>query len=365
MVDVVNSNISSQINVIVERLRSNYQGISFEANPCPFMPESISKGIIDSLKHRKKKKSYLVLFTVELACELHARGETDVTVTTSNFCSATKLVTERLGYKYTVLQDIKDSTMHFNVAVGNPPFNDDQNQKANTGNYVSASKKLHLTFINQALELADEVVMVAPVRGWFVGKNKDRYLKQYQNKGLYLIENKGMPFPNAVTGEIGVFHFNKAKQFIRDEFSQRNPLSDSIVDQYQMNTMVGRCTPGNLKNKVSAIGKYKVILTSTKIGYTDDDNLFEDKSRGNWRVAFNHNGNKQGKSIYGGKVQVASPNDYLSMSMSCFTVSSEEEAKKVCEYLMSDEVTDILREIKVSNTNSKYHMSFIPKYVNR
>lgn len=362
MIDTV---ISTQVNAVIERLRSGFQGKTFDANPCPFMPDSISKDIISSLGRRKKNNSYLVLFTVELACELHSRGAKNVTVTTSDFCVATKLVTERLGYKYTILQDIKDNNMHFNVAVGNPPFNDDQNQKANTGNYVSASKKLHLEFINQALELADEVVMVAPVRGWFVGKNKEKYLKQYQDKGLYLIENKGMPFPTAVTGEIGVFHFNKDKEFIRDEFSQRNPLDNSIVDQYQMYTMVGRCTPGKLKNKLSATGKYKVILTSTKIGYTDDDNLFEDKSRGNWRVVFNHNGNKQGNSIYGGKVQVAEPNAYLSMSMSCLIVSSEEEAQKVCEYLMSDDVTNILREIKVSNTNSKYHMSFVPAYVNR
>jgi hypothetical protein len=252
----------------------------------------------------------------------------------------------------------------FDVVVGNPPFNDDQNQKANTGNYVSASKKLHLEFINKSLELAKQVVMVAPVRGWFVGKNKDRYLERYKQKGLYLIENKGMPFDNAVTGEIGVFHFDKDAEFIRDEFEQTNPLASSIVDQYKMYTMVGRRNPGELAGTLLAIGKYRVILTSTKIQYTDNDDLFEDRSRGNWRVAFNHNGNKEGKSIYGGKVQVAKPTDYLSMSMSCLVVSSEEEAQNVCNYLMSDEITNLMREVKVSNTNSKYHMSFIPQYVN-
>jgi hypothetical protein len=253
----------------------------------------------------------------------------------------------------------------FDVVVGNPPFNDDQNQKANTGNYVSASKKLHLEFINKSLELAKQVVMVAPVRGWFVGKNKDKYLERYKQKGLYLIENKGMPFDNAVTGEIGVFHFDKDVEFIRDEFEQNNPLANSIVSQYKMYTMVGKRNPGELAGTLLDKGKYRVILTSTKIQYTDDNNLFEDRSRGNWRVAFNHNGNKEGKSIYGGKVQVAKPDDYLSMSMSCLVVSSEEEAQNVCNYLMSDPITNLMREIKVSNTNSKYHMSFIPQYVNK
>ena len=268
--------------------------------------------------------------------------------------------------EYFKLEGTKDNMKYpFDQVVGNPPFNDDQNQKANTGNYVSASKKLHLEFINKSLELAPSVTMVAPVRGWFVGKNKDKYLALYKKHGLYLTENKGMPFDNAVTGEIGVFYFNKNEAFIRDEFEQTNPLKSSIVDQYKMYTMVGERTPGELEGTLSATGKYRVILTSTKIEYTNNNNLFKDRSRGNWRVAFNHNGNKTGKSIYGGKVQVATPTDYLSKSTSCFVVGSKEEAQNICDYLMSDEITNLMREIKVSNTNSKYHMSFIPQYVNK
>jgi hypothetical protein len=249
------------------------------------------------------------------------------------------------------------------VIVGNPPFNDDQNEKANTGNYVSASKKLHLNFIDKALELSDNVTMVAPVRGWWIGKNKDKNFKKYREKGLYLIENKGMPFDNAVTGEIGVFHFDKTKKFLRDEFVQGDSLKKSIIDQFKMYTMVGNTTPGNLKSELADSGMYRVILTSTKDGYTNNNNFFEDRSRGNWRVAFNHNGNKKGNSIYGGKMQVAKPSDYLSMSMSCFIVGSEKEAQEVCNYMMSQEITDLMREIKVSNTNTKFHMSFVPPYV--
>ena len=36
-------------------------------------------------------------------------------------------------------------------------------------------------------------------------------------------------------------------------------------------------------------------------------------------------------------MQVVAPDDYLSMSMSCFVVSSKKEAQAVCDYLMSDE----------------------------
>lgn len=255
------------------------------------------------------------------------------------------------------------TSIKFDAIVGNPPFNDDQNEKANTGNYVSASKKLHLDFIDKSLTLASEVHMVSPVRGWFVGKHKNKNFEKYKKEGLYLIENKGMPFENAVTGEIGVFHFDKGKSFMQDEFEQKNPLENSIIDQFKMYTMVGERSSGDLQSELKDSGTYRVILTSTKYGYTDNNNLFEDTSRGKWRVAFNHNGNKTGTSIYGGKMQVATPEDYLSMSMSCFVVNSKQEAEDVCQYMMSDAITDLMREIKVSNTNTKYHMSFVPPYV--
>jgi len=270
----------------------------------------------------------------------------------------------KIGFEVIMWETLKKgSKMKFDVVIGNPPFNDSQNEKANTGNYVSASKKLHLTFIDKSLDLASEVHIVAPVRGWFVGKNKNKNFTKYLKKGLYLIENIGMPFDNAVTGEIGVFHFNKNKSFVNDGFEQTNPLDYSITDQYKMYTMVGKRTPGSLKEELLAAGTYRVILTSANIKYTNNNNLFSDPSRGNWRVAFNHNGNKTGNSIYGGKVQVAAPSDYLSMSMCCFVVESEEVARNICKYLMSDAITDLMRRIKVSCTNSKYHMSFVPSYV--
>jgi hypothetical protein len=51
--------------------------------------------------------------------------------------------------------------------------------------------------------------------------------------------------------------------------------------------------------------------------------------------------------------------------MSCLVVGSKEEAQAVCDYLMSDDITNLMREVKVSNTNSIYHMSFIPQYVTK
>ena len=42
---------------------------------------------------------------------------------------------------------------------------------------------------------------------WTIARNMD--------DAVWYVENKGMPFENAVTGEIGVFHFSDKKEFIR------------------------------------------------------------------------------------------------------------------------------------------------------
>ena len=253
-----------------------------------------------------------------------------------------------------------ETNMKFDVVIGNPPFNDDQNIKNNSGNYVSGSKKLHLAFMDKALELAPVVVMIAPVRGWFVGKNKPAYLTKYTAKGMYRVENKAMPF-SVVTGEIGVFYFDAARPFEVDEFTAECvPLSHSVLDDFEMYSMVGAWSTVPIKENSLPSGKYEIIITSKNKVYTDSNTLFDDPTRGNWRVAFNHNGNKTGASVYGGAMLTACPNTYLSKSMSCFITESEEQATQLRDQLMSPEMLDWMRKVKVSNTNSKYHFSFLP-----
>jgi len=134
----------------------------------------------------------------------------------------------------------------------------------------------------------------------------------------------------------------------------------SFLDEYEMAICVGKWTTEPIKAKAKKSGKYKIVVTSGNILYTNSNNLFKDKSRGSWRVGINHNGNKEGNSLYGGPLHVIEPDTYLSYSMSCFIVKNKAEAIKLKEYLESDEVLSIMAEIKVSNTNTKYHFSFVP-----
>ena len=322
-----------------------------------FTPPELCQEILDKIDVTDKT---ILTFNIEFVLTLIFKYNVDrsnITIYTVN--EQVKNICKSSGVKCI---DTMEPSMKFDVVVGNPPFNDSQSLKNNTGNYMSSSKRLHLTFIDKALQMSGNVVMIAPVRGWWVGKHKANHAEKYSQQGLYLVEDKGLPFEGVFTGEIGVFYFNKDVEFIRDDFGQKDPLSNSIVDQYVMHSMAGERTPNSLKDELLDGGQYKVILTSMQDGYTNDDNLFEDKSRGNWRVGFNHNGNKGGKGVFGGRIQVVAPTDYLSLSMSCLVVSCEKEAQEVCDYLMSDEIIKLMCDIKVSCTNSKYHMSFIKPY---
>ena len=306
-----------------------------------FTPPELCQEILDKIDVVDKK---ILALNIEFVLTLVLKYNVDrsnITMVSSN--DIIRGVCERSGVKCI---DTMETNMKFDVVIGNPPF----------------AKKLHLKFIDKALQMSSNVVMIAPVRGWWVGKHKANHVEKYSQQGLYLVEDKGLPFKGVFTGEIGVFYFNKGVEFIRDDFGQKDPLSNSIVDQYVMYPMVGKRTAGSLKGNLLDSGKYRVVLTSMQDGYTNDDNLFEDKSRGNWRVGFNVNGNKGGKGVFGGRIQVVAPTDYLSLSMSCLVVSCEKEAQEVCDYLMSDEIIKLMCDIKVSCTNSKYHMSFIEPY---
>lgn len=152
---------------VIERLRTGFEGKTFAANPCPFMPESVAKKIIDDIGPCNNSVFYLVLFNVELACELYARGATNVTVATSEFCPITKLVTEKIGYKYSVIKELEDTNMQFDVVASNPPY--------------KGQSLLHQKFFNKAVDLTKEggvVLFIHPATVYFNKKEETQEQSQ-------------------------------------------------------------------------------------------------------------------------------------------------------------------------------------------
>jgi hypothetical protein len=159
---LIASDFTNEFSAVIARFRSGYMGEGFIANPCPYMPSSLASKII-KLAGKRKSASWLVLFTVELAVELHAAGVRKVTVATEEHCLITKLLTERLGYKYMVLQDMKEKNMKFDAIVANPPYN--------------GRAALHQQFFNKGYELLKDggvMVFIQPATTFFNKKEKQK-----------------------------------------------------------------------------------------------------------------------------------------------------------------------------------------------
>lgn len=162
----------AQFNILIEHLRkgklpeqapSGKRAVSFMSNPCPYIPNSVAKEIVDSVGRRKKKDSYLVLFTIEFAAELYARGVKTVVVATTEFCAYTKKLTELIGYKYMLLREIEDNNMKFAVVISNPPY--------------QGKAELHQKFFNKAVELVEDggvVSFIQPATPYFIKKGSTR-----------------------------------------------------------------------------------------------------------------------------------------------------------------------------------------------
>jgi len=142
----------SEVDGVVERLRDGGFGKTFTENRSPYMPNALAKRILDSVVYQDK--NIIVYYTLELACELYARGANNVTVATTDPCPETRRITELLGYKYTLINNIKDSDMKNSVIVGNPPFQRTDNK--------AKRWTLWEEFVNISLEQADVVCLVVP-----------------------------------------------------------------------------------------------------------------------------------------------------------------------------------------------------------
>ena len=329
---------TDHLNGVIERLRSGYEGKTFLNNPCPYMPDSVAKIILDSIGPRGKKTSYLVMFTVEAACELYARGAKHVTVVTADFCPITKLVTERIGYKYTVLKDIEDKKMKFDVAVGNPPYTDGQ-------------KMLYAKFFERALDLAETVAFVMPVQ---LESNHDKLKFHNQRIQKHLVKMGDNVSDHFNVGYDNIRYVIASKSVENPVAELKDPVEDIPLLYPERKRLVtikgdtaiamGEDVPGGIK-AVHKVHKGDTVIFKNvephKIQKTSK------KSTANYLVFVNHTPSK-------GRFNCAIlPNTGMSWGMWTFAFECDtiDQAEKLKAWLQSDEIVDYISKMLVARNN--------------
>ncbi len=184
---------------VIFRVRTKFENKCFTNNPSPYTPNRLCRRILDSvLRKNENVDSIGVFFSVEFAAEFHKRGYKNVVVMTENLCPETKKITEAMGYKYLLKEEMVNKNMKFDIIVGNPPF-----EKTKNGNKKDAAANLWPYFVKVAVEelLVDGgiVAFITP-KGWVTpsadfgkGPTGTRildYIKKYQTISINIDECK-------------------------------------------------------------------------------------------------------------------------------------------------------------------------------
>ena len=265
-------------------------------------------------------------------------------------------ILKKIGFKNIEKRDFlnTETDMKFDVVIGNPPFNDETTVQ---GNQRRKTKAIYVDFIREALRLATKhVLMIAPSRGWIVGTHRNKNMLEFTSDGLRSIYNVDKHF-NIKIKDVCYFWFDKNYQpniLEYDETKPKHDIPDNNLSKY-FDTATSE-KRGVLESMESDTGHVVHLTTAKSILVADSTVVKDTVNYKKWRVIFNMNGSKT--SI--GKVMVAKPGEYTSYSVSSLSFDTEEQAIRIAEYLESDRVKEIMRDSKISATNTKYHFSFIP-----
>lgn len=251
-----------------------------------------------------------------------------------------------------------DEKMKFDVVIENPPFNGDDTSRDGK-NHRGQGENLAKKFALKAIDLSKRHILFIMPYGHRTYST--RLAKQYKSNGLYRIDSHKEHFKDVSTNPC-IFYFDKTKVVFDVE---DNYYTHDIEIPRENISCLFRNQPGTLnridyEHTLTDKGKYKVVVTTSVVRYTDDEDLvrrMKDKTRGNWRVVFNCT-TSVGQF---GKIIIAEPETVLSKSVHCLLLSTKEEAIEMKKYLESDKATNILKEVKTINAcNSKKFLQYIP-----
>lgn len=168
--------------------------------------------------------------------------------------------------------DTKDTTLHFDVVVGNPPYQ--QNISKSEGN-KSLSKQLYPKFIMIALKISSKYVSLITPSRWFTGDAQDRSfiklrdeLATNNNNHFYQIHNFGDSsniFIGVALGAVNYFLYDKSYegdcQFYNDlnKTPSIRPLFETGVD-----VIIALNSTVSIVKKVISHSSFTSLMSLTK-----------------------------------------------------------------------------------------------------
>lgn len=215
--------------------QSKAEGL-FVDNTCPLTPNRLVRR---ALKKLGKRKSILVLYTLEFALELYVQGHKNVTIATKEFCSITKFFADKLGYKYYTLEEIKGMGRKFNAGVTNPPYKQ------------GLFRDFMLDLLENLIEDDGVLAQVSPDETLPTNNKNHKTLPAMKKYGLQEIEDASVYFPNVTTSApIVTYYFDKSKAYnpsvFDKELTEKDKLTLLIVEKIQEKQKYGTLTQSTI-----------------------------------------------------------------------------------------------------------------------
>jgi SAM-dependent methyltransferase len=300
--------------------------------------------------------------------------------------------------------------MKFDYVIMNPPFNDDSSSRTSVesgSNHRNAGKLLHVDFINFALDIAKEVIVICPTQNWFFGKGGKTKTRIVEDQRLRMFNKIPMKDAEkmfkAKTGDLGIFYFGADKcstvvcyvnnskvidQEITDDFlvansgDHYNILNKMLTASKQ--DCVGELLEVSKGPKRSAcaqyytpVGKYKLVesvgalntplnivtASGEVVDPTSGAYIFSTKKYslengiGSYRVGINQGGTPHKLPT----LKVIPPNVVTTYSINTFPCQSEQHANNLITYLQTKLITFVIKQTHTGRSNSKQTFKYVPQ----
>lgn len=238
----------SKSEVLFKFLKEDKSGI-FAGSHAVVTPQPLVEDILNQIPDINNK-TILVLFNVEFVISLvYNKGinTKNITFYSDNF-NKIKFV-NRMGVVNVITE--LDTTMKFDVVVGNPPFSDAGQKKNNVGN----TKSLYDKFYKKSVEISRSVYMIMPDTTKQQRTTHNNYLKNTAYS-MFKIESDVMD----VTTKMVYVCYDEAKQANVAHMFTKFDVGNSVPFQKGKG---GNAIPGSKNKFVRSVLKTGVDIIST------------------------------------------------------------------------------------------------------